>query len=141
MEPAEQAEFDETIAAVRARLGDQAFADAHGGGRTTQPDDAPPAALALAATPGPAAKPQHTRTLLTARERELAALIAQGLSNRQIASRLVIAERTAEGHVQSILNRLGFNSRAQIAARAVEHGVRAARPGTARRAENWVPPA
>jgi hypothetical protein len=53
----------------------------------------------------------------------------------------VIAERTAEGHVQSILNRLGFNSRAQIAAWAVEHGVRAARPGAAPPPENGVPPA
>lgn len=46
-------------------------------------------------------------------------MIAEGLSNREIASRLVIAERTAEGHVQSILNKLSFNSRAQIAAWAV----------------------
>lgn len=53
---------------------------------------------------------------LTRREREIAELVAQGLSNREIASRLVIAQRTAEGHVEHILAKLGFNSRAKIAA-------------------------
>jgi non-specific serine/threonine protein kinase len=56
---------------------------------------------------------------LTPRQRDVAALIALGLTNREIASRLMVAERTAEGHVQSILNRLGFYSRARIAAWAV----------------------
>ena len=62
--------------------------------------------------------------LLTAREREVAALVAHGLTNRQIAARLVITERTAETHVQNILNKLGFTSRAQVAARAVQRGLR-----------------
>ncbi|WP_091368430.1 ATP-binding protein [Actinokineospora alba] len=53
---------------------------------------------------------------LTAREREIAALVAQGLSNRRIAENLVIAERTAQNHVQHILTKLGFANRAQIAA-------------------------
>jgi predicted ATPase/DNA-binding CsgD family transcriptional regulator len=52
---------------------------------------------------------------LTSREREVAALLAEGLSNRDVASRLVISRRTAEAHVEHILNKLGFNSRAQIA--------------------------
>lgn len=52
---------------------------------------------------------------LTAREREVAALVAEGLTNRQIAERLVISERTAETHVEQIRNKLGFRSRAQIA--------------------------
>src|SRR5581483_380170 len=56
------------------------------------------------------------RSLLTPRQREVAALVAQGLSNRQIAERLVITERTAESHVERIRTRLGFRSRAQIAA-------------------------
>src|SRR5579864_5649043 len=57
---------------------------------------------------------------LTRREREVASLVAQGLTNREIAERLFIAERTAEGHVESIRNKLGFRSRTQIAAWVVE---------------------
>ncbi len=63
------------------------------------------------------------RHLLTAREREVAALIARGQTNRAIAARLVISERTADTHVQHILNKLGLDSRAQIAAWAAEHGL------------------
>lgn len=57
-----------------------------------------------------------TRDPLTAREREIAVLVAQGLSNRGIAQTLVISERTAQNHVQHILTKLGFANRAQIAA-------------------------
>jgi DNA-binding CsgD family transcriptional regulator len=53
---------------------------------------------------------------LTEREQEVARLVAKGLTNKEIADRLVISERTAEGHVQRILDKLGFRSRAQIAA-------------------------
>jgi predicted ATPase/DNA-binding CsgD family transcriptional regulator len=53
---------------------------------------------------------------LSRREREVAELVAEGLTNRQIAERLFIAERTAEGHVEQIRNKLGFTSRSQIAA-------------------------
>lgn len=53
---------------------------------------------------------------LSRREREVAALVAEGLSNREIGERLFIAERTAEGHVEQIRNKLGFRSRAQVAA-------------------------
>jgi DNA-binding NarL/FixJ family response regulator len=42
-------------------------------------------------------------------------LVAEGLSNKQIGARLFISERTVDSHVRSILNKLGFNSRAQIA--------------------------
>ncbi|MEO3806587.1 LuxR C-terminal-related transcriptional regulator [Nonomuraea sp. B1E8] len=52
---------------------------------------------------------------LTRREAEIARLVAQGMSNKEIAAALVIAQRTAEGHVEHILNKLGFNSRTQIA--------------------------
>jgi DNA-binding CsgD family transcriptional regulator/sugar lactone lactonase YvrE len=53
---------------------------------------------------------------LSRREREVAALVAEGMSNREIAERLFISERTAEGHVEQIRNKLGFKSRAQVAA-------------------------
>jgi DNA-binding NarL/FixJ family response regulator len=46
----------------------------------------------------------------------VAALMARGMSNRQIAAALVISARTAETHVQHIMDKLGFHTRAQIAA-------------------------
>jgi predicted ATPase/DNA-binding CsgD family transcriptional regulator len=49
------------------------------------------------------------------RQAEVAELVAEGLSNKQIGSRLFISERTVDSHVRSILNKLGFNTRAQIA--------------------------
>jgi predicted ATPase/DNA-binding CsgD family transcriptional regulator len=57
---------------------------------------------------------------LTRREWEVAKLIAAGLSNRDIAERLVIAKRTSDSHVEHILAKLGFTSRAQIAAWVTE---------------------
>jgi DNA-binding NarL/FixJ family response regulator len=57
----------------------------------------------------------YTPALLGKREEEVARLVAEGLSNKQIGARLFISERTVESHVRGILNKLGFNSRAQIA--------------------------
>ncbi|MET7475165.1 LuxR C-terminal-related transcriptional regulator [Streptomyces sp. NPDC005648] len=67
----------------------------------------------------PAGRRESPRTPgihLTRRESEVAQLVAQGLANQQIADRLVIARRTAEGHVERILGKLGFSNRSQIAA-------------------------
>src|SRR5262249_35457319 len=75
-------------------------------------------ALALAHEPAP---PAARRTELTRRERQVIALLARGYSNRAIAEELVISEKTAEIHVSNILGKLGFSSRAQAAAYAVEH--------------------
>ncbi|WP_439951595.1 response regulator transcription factor [Actinomadura macra] len=60
--------------------------------------------------------------LLTAREREVVALVARGLSNRGIAEELVISPATVARHVTNILTKLGFSSRAQVAAWAVTNG-------------------
>ncbi|QSE93761.1 protein kinase [Rhodococcus pseudokoreensis] len=69
----------------------------------------------------PAARPAvDTTTALTKREQQVADLVAQGLTNKAIAARLVISQRTAQGHVEHVLVKLGFNSRAQIAAWVVE---------------------
>jgi len=59
--------------------------------------------------------------VLTRREREIADLVANGLSNKEIATKLVISRRTAEGHVEHILGKLGFTSRAQVAVWAAEN--------------------
>jgi pimeloyl-ACP methyl ester carboxylesterase/DNA-binding CsgD family transcriptional regulator len=75
------------------------------------------------AEPRPAVSSQPGATLLTAREREVVSLVAQGLSNREIAVALVVTERTVEGHVSNVLAKLGFRSRAQVSAWAVEQGL------------------
>jgi pimeloyl-ACP methyl ester carboxylesterase/DNA-binding CsgD family transcriptional regulator len=60
--------------------------------------------------------------VLTPRQREVAALIAEGLTNREIGTRLTITERSAESHVERIRDRMGFRSRSQIAAWFVAGG-------------------
>jgi DNA-binding CsgD family transcriptional regulator len=84
-------------AALRLALGQQAAGPAAGPG---------PAASPGPAAPGP----------LGPREADVARLVADGLTNKQIGARLFISERTVDSHVRSILNKLGFRSRAQIAA-------------------------
>jgi DNA-binding CsgD family transcriptional regulator/Flp pilus assembly protein TadD len=61
---------------------------------------------------------------LTEREREVAALIAQGKASREIAEILVVNSRTIEKHIENILSKLGFTSRTQIAVWASEKGLR-----------------
>lgn len=62
------------------------------------------------------ATPSAERSRLTPREREVVVLITQGLSNHQIAATMTISARTAETHIQHIMVKLGFTTRAQIAA-------------------------
>jgi DNA-binding CsgD family transcriptional regulator len=83
---------------------------------------------ALAAIPAPR-PPSASRAAaaayggLTTRERQVAALIGRGLSNAQIAEQLVVSERTVESHTGHIRDKLGFTSRAQLAAWAVDRGL------------------
>lgn len=60
---------------------------------------------------------------LTVREREVAALVAQGLTNIEIAARLVITPGTAANHIARIMRVLGARSRVHVAVWAVEHGL------------------
>ena len=73
-------------------------------------------AFALGESPGPAGRPPGPAPALTRREQDVAALVAQGMSNSQIAASLVISVRTVETHVQHIMDKLGCGTRAQIAA-------------------------
>lgn len=68
------------------------------------------------AQPSSAPRPHSTTPRLTPRESQVADLVAQGLANHQIADHLVIARRTAEGHVERILGKLGLRNRSQLAA-------------------------
>ncbi|MDQ6830721.1 MAG: tetratricopeptide repeat protein, partial [Gemmatimonadota bacterium] len=81
-----------------------------------------------ARTEGQAAKAAHGG--LTRRERDTAALIAQGKSNRVIGRTLGIGERTVEGYVAAALAKLGFSSRSQIAVWAAEQGIVGTEPAT-----------
>jgi CRP-like cAMP-binding protein len=80
--------------------------------------DAGAGGAAGAAAPG-GARPSP----LTPREREVAALVARGLTNREIAAGLVVTERTAATHIEHILSKLGLRSRAQVAAWAAGQGL------------------
>ncbi len=56
------------------------------------------------------------RSPLTAREQEVAALVAEGLTNKEVATRLRLSVRTAENHLLNVMNKLGLDNRAQVAA-------------------------
>ena len=79
----------------------------------------------LPTLPSPSMEQQlkHKFGGLTAREREIAARVAQGKTNREIADEFVLSERTAERHIANIMKKLGFNTRTQIAAWVVEKGL------------------
>jgi DNA-binding NarL/FixJ family response regulator len=78
-------------------------------------------AASLAAYPEAAG--QESQIPLTRREREIASLIGQGKSNKQIADELVMSERTVEWHASNILSKLDLQSRAQVAVWAVRQGL------------------
>jgi DNA-binding CsgD family transcriptional regulator len=112
--PHEQADLHEIAVRAEVELG-PAMRDIHAAGRVLGRNDQFTAALWP--TAGPAAEPGADPGLpLTRRERQIATLIAEGLTNRQIATRLVIAERTVDTHVGRILAKLGCARRAQAAA-------------------------
>ncbi|MBI4337917.1 MAG: response regulator transcription factor [Chloroflexi bacterium] len=65
----------------------------------------------------------HQAALLSEREKEVVALVAQGLTNKEIANRLVISENTARNHVSRILEKLGLTRRSEAAVFAAQHGL------------------
>jgi predicted ATPase/DNA-binding CsgD family transcriptional regulator len=75
----------------------------------------------LARPPVAVAPVSPGRDGLTRRERDVVGLLARGLSNREIASTLVVTEGTAENYVQRVLGKLGFNNRTQVATWALSH--------------------
>jgi DNA-binding NarL/FixJ family response regulator len=75
-----------------------------------------------AETAAPAAEPVDPNRL-TARQREIAALVARGLTTPQIAERLILGRRTVDTHVEHVLARLNLNSRKELAAWAARHGL------------------
>ncbi|MGQ4599030.1 protein kinase domain-containing protein [Nocardia sp. R6R-6] len=111
---------DEYEHRTRQALSERSFAAAQREGAALGFDDAVAYALGKKVNSEPTSA---TSGKLTEREHEVAELIAEGLTNKEIAARLVISPRTAQGHVEHILTKLEFTSRTQIAAWIAEsHG-------------------
>jgi predicted ATPase/DNA-binding CsgD family transcriptional regulator len=115
-------QLDRAVAAARRALDADAADAAWGMGRSLSLEEAVAEALAVE-SPSDASPPSAMRGKtrqpadpLTAREREVAALVTQGLTNRQIAAALSISDRTVETHLTNILGKLGLTGRAQVAA-------------------------
>ncbi len=134
LDPVDQGEHDRAVATAQAGLGKDSFAAAWAHGQALPVESAVTLGLATAvlfaeapAVPSKAPAAPHGSESgvcpLSAREQEVASLVAQGLTNKQIAARLVITEGTAANHLAHILNKLGLDSRVQIAAWAVSHGL------------------
>jgi predicted ATPase/DNA-binding NarL/FixJ family response regulator len=121
---------DAKVAELVRRLGPRVFEKAVQRGRGRPLGDA--LSFALEEQPAP---PQSTvddddAVRLTRREREIALLVSQGKSNKEIASHLVISLRTAETHVQHILTKCGFSSRTQIATTFAQQAASRSGPST-----------
>jgi predicted ATPase/DNA-binding CsgD family transcriptional regulator len=105
---------DGLVAEARARLGDDAFYAAWAQGGLLPEPAAVAEAVAPVAAPRSAADP-GSGTLLTMREQEVANLVAEGLTNREIARRLGIAEWTVVNHMRKVMRKLRCSSRVQVA--------------------------
>lgn len=114
--------YDRLISELRTRLGQEAFQEAWGTGQAMALQEAIDLALVAveSAIPGSRREESEQFGALTAREREAAGLIAQGKSNREIAEAMTVGVKTVETYVTRILDKLGFQSRVQIATWAME---------------------
>jgi len=126
--PPEREHYERVEVALRRALGADAMDHARQAGRTM------PLASAIRLArgagfqdPGASRAPERSAPL-TRRERQVAALVATGRTNRQIGRALGIAEKTAEVHVHHIMGKLGARSRAEVAVWAVSQGLRQPTP-------------
>jgi non-specific serine/threonine protein kinase len=108
-------QHERSVSIITQGVGRPAFDAAYAQGRGMTIDEG----IAFAVADKPAPKPTPVKSApdaaLTPRQLEIARLIADDLSNRQIADRLFLSERTVETHITNILNKLGLNSRVQLA--------------------------
>ena len=112
---------DACEAQARARLGDTAFSAASGKGELMSLQEAVSFALEeKVIRPARETQPRGSSPL-SRREAETASLVAQGLSNKAVAAKLMISERTVDSHVLNILNKLGIQSRTEIASWVIRH--------------------
>jgi DNA-binding CsgD family transcriptional regulator len=127
--PEEDALLEPYLATVRSQLDEASWRAAWAEGRAMSmyqaveyalSEEKPPPPISLASERWSAAEAPH----LTRREREVAALVARGFTSRQIASQLVVSERTVDNHVANVLKKFSLHSREQIAARMAEQSPR-----------------
>jgi len=125
IDPADLPDYNRFISRLQAALGSDAFAALWAEGKSMRFEEIMECALS---EPEPASESTRAEKEkfggLTAREREVAVLIAQGKSNREIAEAMTVGVKTIETYVTRILNKLGFDSRVQIATWAVERGLK-----------------
>ena len=122
--PVDRAERERQVEDIRRRLGAHTFMSEWAIGRAMLPDDAARLAVRVAgiADDDGAESGSRRGTLLTRREREVAVLVARGLTNRQAAEQLLVAPRTVETHLEHIFAKLGVQTRAEVAAWAARRG-------------------
>ena len=116
-------EYEHTLALVHASLTETEFQAEQATGRILSIEQAVEYAKDVALKAVGAQKSRTKLDDLTVREREVAALIARGRSNGEIANELVVSKRTIESHIANILSKLGFTNRAQIVRWALENGL------------------
>jgi predicted ATPase/DNA-binding SARP family transcriptional activator/DNA-binding CsgD family transcriptional regulator len=131
--PRERALREPYLAAARSRLNGALWGTNLEEGRTMTLEEAMGYALSeeedvAPSSPTPEQSSSEQPAALTRREEEVAALVARGLTNRQIASDLHLSERTVENHVSKILRKLDLTSRTEIAAWATEQRLIAPNP-------------
>jgi DNA-binding CsgD family transcriptional regulator len=118
--PLYRAEYDRGVAATRAGLTEATFDTAWSEGRAMTPEEAVAYALG---TEESAALPSEDTPLLSAREVEVLVLVAQGMTDPQVAERLYLSPRTVGQHLRSIYRKLGVPSRAAAATEALQRGL------------------
>ncbi|MGQ0600695.1 MAG: LuxR C-terminal-related transcriptional regulator [Anaerolineales bacterium] len=116
-------EYEHYLALVRARLSETEFHAAQASGRALSLEQAVACAQDIGVKAAPAIGAPKKPDDLTAREREVAARIAQGKSNGEIADELVVSKRTVETHIANLLSKLGYSNRAQIVRWAIQAGL------------------
>ena len=117
-------DYEGHVAAARSQLGEGAFEEAWSEGRQMTPEQAVGYALAKPEPPEEAEKtPSSLPAGLSAREVEVLKLVAQGMTNAQIAQELYISPRTVNGHLTSAYHKIGSHSRAEATRFASEHGL------------------
>lgn len=112
LQPPWQPRVERGIAEARAPLGERAWERERAAGRELTVE----ATIRTAHDAGPSSEPRRGGGGLSRREAEVARLVAAGMTNRSIAAKLFLSERTVESHIDHILTKLAFTSRAQLAA-------------------------